>query len=110
MREARFDPLGNSISAVGEEQRRSQQAGYDADQCKADELNPVTDFIRSGEHEGAEFGGEKNGSDHEHGETAYVEDTLDRPYGDLGGEGQILAACDQVGANHFSGAAEESER
>src|ERR1022692_2499358 len=110
MRKAGFHPFGDSIPAVGKEHCCGEQSNYERDQCISREVNPVTDLIRSGESESAKFGGQKNCSNHEDGETADVEDSFDRPDGDLGGEGQILAARDQVRANHFSSAAEQSER
>ena len=46
---------------------------------------------------------------HQHSKRSYVENTFHRPHPDLGRNGQILATCDQVRPDEFTGSSQQRQ-
>src|SRR5271154_5378223 len=109
MGETAFDPLRDSISAVGHQHGCDEQSGHERNQSVAGEMNPLPDLRRGRFGEGAQLRGEENSCYQENSKSADIENSLDGPYRNLRGERQVLAAGYQIGTNQLAGAAKQGE-
>ena len=99
VRKTPFYPTGERLAAAMHGKRSPREADHNHDQYDRYffKNSPRLHSLRRGRKEGCQHEQESKASD--------IENALHSPDRELGGKGEILTLCDEVGADEFSGAA-----
>src|SRR5215472_7047441 len=103
VRRPAFDPRRHRLSFGTDDPRTNRQTGHECDpkQSAFAKLPVVVQVFEPWR--------EEDRADQQHRETAKIENPFHRPHRQLGGEGQIELAGDQVRANHLAQTTQQSD-